>query len=233
MSSSHVGRKAASAALAAAILLLAGVGFGASHVAVARPVVNATGGAIADSAVENFAFSTVEFANVPTNTTINLTFSNDDTSGNDHTFTILDREGWVIPRAASPGNITSLLSTYGALVWVNASSQQTKTTTFNAPATGWYEFLCTISGHYQAGMFGFIAFGEALPTNLSVGPTSQGPGLVVFLIVGSIVALTVLAIVLGFVVGRRHGAVHEMPPERLGYPEPAPPPPAAEPPHGR
>ncbi|MCI4365916.1 MAG: hypothetical protein L3K10_07675, partial [Thermoplasmata archaeon] len=45
-------------------------------------------------------------------------------------------------------------------------------------------------------------------------------GSAVFIIVGTIVVLTVIAIVLGFVVGRRRGAVHEMPPERLGYPEP-------------
>ena len=36
-------------------------------------------------------------------------------------------------------------------------------------------------------------------------------------------ALTVIAIVLGFVVGRRKGSEFEMPPERLGYPEPSAP----------
>ena len=42
-----------------------------------------------------------------------------------------------------------------------------------------------------------------------------------FIISGTIAGLVVLALVLGFVIGRRKGAVHEMPPERLGYPEPA------------
>jgi len=71
-------------------------------------------------------------------------------------------------------------------------------------------------------MYGFIAFGIALPSNLSVTVPYDGAGAAVFIIVGTIVSLTVVAIVLGFVVGRRRGASEEMPPERLGYPEPEP-----------
>jgi len=85
-------------------------------------------------------------------------------------------------------------------------------------------------------MYGFIAFGEPLPSNLTVSAASVGPGEAVFIIVGTIVALTVIAIVLGFVVGRRRGSSEEMPPERLGYPEPLVPsepalPPGAPPRH--
>jgi plastocyanin len=220
MSNRQSGHKAVSALIVLAIALFAWVGVGGVHVTVAKPVVVATGTSIADSAVENFQFSTPEFSNVPANATVNLTFSNDDSSGNDHTFTILNRSGWVIPKSA---DVASLLTTYGSLVWVNASQGQTKTVAFHAPATGWYEFVCAVPGHFQAGMFGFIAFGEALPANLTVGALNQGPGLPVFIIVGTIVGLTVIAIVLGFAVGRRHGSVHEMAPERLGYPEPSSP----------
>ena len=218
MSSRHSGRTALSVALALVLLAAAFAGLGASRLAAAHAVVVATSNNLADTAVENFQFSTPEFSNVPTTGTITVAFSNDDTSGNDHSFAILDREGWVIPKS---GDIPTLLSTWGTLVWINASQGQTKSGSFAAPATGWYEFLCTVAGHFQAGMYGFIAFGEPLPANLTVGPLNEGPGLAVFLIVGTIVALTVIAIVLGFVVGRRHGAKHEMPPERLGYPEPA------------
>jgi len=53
-----------------------------------------------------------------------------------------------------------------------------------------------------------------------VSTSAQGPGAALFIIIGTIVSLVVIALVLGFVVGRRKGAEHEMPPERLGYPEP-------------
>ena len=83
-----------------------------------------------------------------------------------------------------------------------------------------YEFVCTEPGHFTNGMYGFIAFGENLPGNLTVSATSTDPGAAVFIIVGTIVSLVVIALVLGFVVGRRRGSVYEMPPQRLGYPEP-------------
>ena len=66
-------------------------------------------------------------------------------------------------------------------------------------------------------MSGLLGSGEA-PGSLS---TSNGPGAPVYIISGTIVGLVILALVLGFVVGKRRGAAEEMPPERLGYPEPA------------
>jgi hypothetical protein len=53
-----------------------------------------------------------------------------------------------------------------------------------------------------------------------VSSASTDPGVAVFIIVGTIVALVVIALVLGFVVGRRRGSHDEMAPQRLGYPEP-------------
>jgi hypothetical protein len=75
-------------------------------------------------------------------------------------------------------------------------------------------------------MYGFIAFGINLPSNLTVSTGPTGPGVGVFIISGTIVVLVVVALVLGFVVGRRKGSEFEMPPERLGYAEPPAPPPA-------
>jgi hypothetical protein len=89
-----------------------------------------------------------------------------------------------------------------------------------SPGPGWYEFVCLEPGHFQSGMYGFIAFGMNLPANLTVSVASTGPGAGVFIISGTIVALVVVALVLGFVVGRRKGSEFEMSPERLGYPEP-------------
>ncbi len=193
---------------------------GVSHVAVARPVVVATSGQIAETAVTNFDFDTREYDQVPLNTTVTVTFTNADPALT-HTFTILNRSGWVIPNSASTGNVSDLLTHYGSLVSISAAAGQTVQGTFTVHAMGWYEFLCAVSGHFEKGMYGFIAFGENLPSNLSLSGGAVGPGIAVFIIVATIVALTVLAIVLGFVIGRREGSVHEMPPERLGYPEPS------------
>ena len=211
------GRRAISVLVALAVTVLVLAVLLPPQTALARPVVVATGPSIAETGVAGFQFSTTEYSQVPTNTTINVTFSDDDGSGNDHSFAIIDRANWQMPAGA---DLTTVLATYHTLIWLNASYQQTVQGNFTAPATGWYEFVCTVPGHFQQGMIGFIAFGEAVPSNLSTGPAPMGAGLVVFIIVGSIVTLTVVTLVLGFVVGRRRGAVHEMPPERLGYPEP-------------
>ncbi len=83
---------------------------------------------------------------------------------------------------------------------------------------------CLIPGHFP-GMYGLLGSGEPG----SGGSISTGPGAAVFIIGGTIAGLVVIAIVLGFVVGKRRGSHDEMPPERLGYPEqptvapPAPP----------
>ena len=175
-------------------------------------------GTIAVTAKSPFTFDPNTFANVPTNTTVTVTLTNGDSIP--HTFTILDREGYVIKTSDS---LSALLTTYGNLTNVVADGGTTATGSFPSPGPGWYEFVCTEPGHFAAGMYGFIAFGEALPSNLSAGATSSGPGIAVFIITGTIVALVVIALVLGFVVGRRRGAEHEMPPERLGYPEPVAP----------
>lgn len=211
------GRRAISVLLALAVVV-GGLSVVVSpHVTLARPVQVATGSSIAETAVAGFQFSTTEYSQVPTNVTINVTFSDDDSTGNDHSFAIIDRANWQAPAGA---DLSTVLSTYHTLLWLNASYPQTVQGNFTAPGPGWYEFICTVPGHFQEGMIGFIAFGEAVPSNLSAGPAAMGAGLAVFIIVGTIVTLTVLMLVLGFVVGRRRGSVHEMPPERLGYPEP-------------
>lgn len=195
---------------------------------IARPsgssdIVQAAGSTSVDvTASSGFKFTPTGFNDVAANTTISLKFVDGDTLS--HTFSIWGREGVVIPVATKSDQLTALFTTYPPLVSMIAGSGQTNTTTFPAPATGWYEFVCLQTGHFQQGMYGFIAFGEPLPSNLTVTTAYDGPGTAVFIIIGTIVALTVIAVVLGFVVGRRRGSSDEMPPERLGYPEPEPPP---------
>ncbi len=197
-----------------------------SHPASANAyVVDAAGSAsVSVTASSGFMFTPNNFNDVATNTTVTVTFVDGDTLA--HTFSILDRQGVVIPDQSTitPTQLDQLFTQYGALVSMTNNPGQTNTTTFASPGTGWYEFVCLEEGHFQSGMFGFIAFGEALPTNLSVSAPYDGPGAAVFIIIGTIVALTVISVVLGFVVGRRRGSSDEMPPERLGYPEPEAPP---------
>jgi uncharacterized cupredoxin-like copper-binding protein len=185
-----------------------------------------TSSSLAVTATAPYKFIQPTYQQLPTNTTINVTFTDADTLA--HTFSILDREGWVIPATA---DLDSLFSTYGAVFEVNATGTGTFTGAFVSPGPGWYEFVCLEPGHFESGMYGFIAFGIPLPANLTVSTAATGPGAGVFIISGTIVALVVIALVLGFVVGRRKGSEFEMPPERLGYPEPSPPPepPAATP----
>jgi plastocyanin len=183
-----------------------------------------TSNSVQVTAVAGFAFTPNAITYVATNTSITVTFTDADVQ--DHTFTVIGREGWVIPNDASGETIDELAygSQYPALFSVNASaaggSGDQITKNFTSPGIGWYEFVCTESGHFQNGMYGFIAFGEALPGNLTVVSPDTDPGAAVFIIVGTIVTLVVIALVLGFVVGRRRGDAYEMPPQRLGYAEP-------------
>ena len=213
--------------VAVALVLSAASLLGTGRVTVARSVEVDTSTSISETASEPFKFDTCSFEMLPTGSPIALTFFDADQSSA-HTFSVLNYPNYQIPASDSPSQLNVLFGTYGALInttaqpggWGNNSSAPS-VQTFTSPATAsWYEFVCFESGHFQAGMYGFIAFGEALPATLSCGGGSPGPGLAVFIIVGTIVTLTVLAIVLGFVVGRRKGSENEMAPERLGYPEP-------------
>jgi hypothetical protein len=244
MARPHRSRVLLALTLAAALVLGGAISVATGRVAVAGSVVVATGTGISETASSGFHFDTCGFEMLPLGSEIDLTFFDADTTSA-HTFTILDKANYQVPPTDGPQALDTLLGTYHTLVnttaqpggWGNNSSTPF-VVSFASPATAsWYEFVCWESGHFQAGMYGFIAFGEALPASLSCGSGAPGPGLAVFIIVGTIVTLTVLAIVLGFVVGRRKGAVHEMPPERLGYaepptPEPLPSAPPRPPPGG-
>ena len=214
--------------LAAALVAAVFAGIGGVQQVGARSTSPAGATTIAVTASNGYAFTPNTFEQVATNTTISVTFT--DASDLSHTFTIIGREGWVIPSTYSTDQILALAygPTYPHLYNSNVSgSGDQETGSFTAPGTGWYEFICTEAGHFTLGMYGFIAFGMNLPSNLTVSSGVPGPGIALFIIIGTIVALVVIALVLGFVVGKRRGAEMEMPPERLGYPEP---PLAGEPP---
>lgn len=181
------------------------------------------------TAEAGYSFTPNAVNQLPTNTTIAITVTDNDLLA--HTFTIIGREGWVIPTGASDAEISALSygSQYPALLPpvnvtpVGSGSGAQVTVHLKTPGVGWYEFICSESGHFQQGMYGFVAFGTNLPGNLTVVAADTDPGIAVFIIVGTIVGLVVIALVLGFVVGRRRGDTYEMSPQRLGYAEPEPP----------
>ena len=141
-------------------------------------------------------------------------------ASNTHTFTLSSLANYTIPAGAS--NLSTFFTQHPPLVSVtlNATVGEQHTVTFTPPKVGYYEFVCEISGHFQLGMYGFLGYQVAPP---NAAPTSTGPGTPVFIIGGVIVGLVVLALALGFVIGRREGSKHEMSPERLGYMEPGAP----------
>lgn len=141
-----------------------------------------------------------------------------------HTFTLSRVANFnFTPAQNTTSQLIAFFALHPPLVNLNISGTAgNMATTFTAPAKGTYQFVCLQAGHFQSGMNGVM--GSGVPVGPPPTP-STGPGAPVFIIGGTIVSLVVLAIVLGFVVGRRKGAVHEMPPERLGYREPTEPPP--------
>ncbi len=185
------------------------------------------------TATSTFGFTPNVINGVPESVSISLKFINGDTNGGIHTFTILGCANVSIPSTDTPQqfiNGTGSTCALPPLANIVPAAKSSLTRSFTAPSKpGWYEFVCTESGHFAAGMYGFIAFNTTVPAYLVPSSSAPGPGLAVFIIVGTIVTLTVIAIVAGFVVGRREGAKHEMPPERLGYAEPGAPP-AGKPP---
>ena len=218
-------RRSIGGAVVVALLLVAGilVSLPTTGLVRAQPTVATGSASVSVTGLQSLAFDPNTFAQVPTNTTITLTFT--DATDVSHTLSILNREGVVIPNPSTTTStqLNALFTQYGYLapeLNVSGAGQQV-TETFTSPGPGWYEFVCQVEGHFQEGMYGFIAFGMPLPSNLTVSTPSTGPGTAVFIIIGTIVALVVIALVLGFVIGQRRGAEHEMPPERLGYPEPA------------
>ncbi len=208
--------------MALALLTVFGTSVSAARVVVGSPEVDATQGYLNESAVAAFSYTIRAYGNVPLNTTIDVAFFNGDTTGVAHTFTVLNWTNHTIPTSYSTDQIGSLIHQYGVMINLTEPNEGNYAYgSFVSPKTaGFVEFVCMEPGHFGYGMYGYIAFGEPVPANLSFASGSPGPGIAVFIIVGTIVTLTVMAIVLGFVFGQRRGSEHEMPPERLGYPEP-------------
>ena len=151
-------------------------------------------------AVPGYGFQPSLISNEPTNTNITVTFTDDDKL--QHAFTITSRQGWVIPIAYTQTQLDEFLSAYPPMYYALVNSGGPPSVgSFLSPSTpGWYEFICNVSGHFQNGMYGFIAFGESLPPNLTtpsrvgVGGLDINPYQAVS--IGALVLVTVVALVL-------------------------------------
>ena len=166
------------------------------------PLTSASGvGWINISATGSYGYTPPYLQQVPTNSSITVTFT--DKSDMAHTFTIIGREGWVVPTSYSPAQIDQLA--YGSspanLVNSNVSGPgEVNVTTFESPGPGWYEFICTVSGHFQLGMYGFVAFGMNLPSNLTgSNRTGLGGGLSFSPEDAAIVGVIVVLAVVGYI----------------------------------
>jgi plastocyanin len=127
-------------------------------------------GSIVIAATEDYGYQPANLQQVPTDANISVRFT--DQSALQHSFTITSREGYVIPTGYTDEQLSQFLSTYPPMfsLLVNGSGE-VATGNFTSPATpGWYEFVCDVSGHFQNGMYGFVAFGENLPPNLTKTP---------------------------------------------------------------
>ena len=132
-----------------------------------------------------------------------------------HTFTLSPIAGYTFGLSNTSADLARFVAAHPPLVnYTIPAGQATYTTTFLAPPFGLYAYFCLVPGHFPS-MYGLLGSGE----HGSAGGVSTGPGAPVFIIGGTISGLVVLALVLGFVIGRRRGSHDEMPPERLGYPE--------------
>jgi plastocyanin len=134
-----------------------------------------------------------------------------------HTFQLSPIPNFMFNSTDSTAHINSFFATHTPLVNLmeNGTVGEKHSETFTAPAYGEYEYVCNQSGHFLEGMWGQLGSGE--PGSGSTAVT--GPGWQVFAIGGGIASLVVATIVLAFIIGARPGSKHEMPPERLGYPE--------------
>ena len=136
-------------------------------------------------------------------------------SGLDHTFTLSSVAGLTFSPSNTSHDLAVFVHDHPPLVnFTIPAGQSTYTTTFVAPPLGLYAYFCLVPGHFPA-MYGLLGSGE----HGSTATPYDGPGAPVFIIGGTIAALVVIALVLGFGIGRRRGAHDEMPAERLGYPE--------------
>jgi uncharacterized cupredoxin-like copper-binding protein len=218
---------------ALAVVVLLAVGALAVPVdAAPPPATNASPPTATDSiyvaATGDYGYSQYEFNDTPTYATITVTFVDNSSMPEGHSFTILGVEGVQVPNTDTQAQVDSLA--WGdhppALFNLNVTpSHVQNTSTFQSPGPGWYEFVCTEPSHFTEGMYGFIAFGMNVPSNVTLPPyrVAIGGSHPSFSAVDAAVLGTfVTAIVLAYVVWRTRRAPPKRPPRPVGGPKTTP-----------
>jgi plastocyanin len=157
------------------------------------------------NATADYTYQPATFQQVPTDTNITVTFTDKDPANMPHTLNISGREGFKIPTTYTAAQLNALFTKFPGLfnASVSAYNDQVVKTFLSPSEPGWYEFICNVTGHFQNGMYGFIAFGENLPPNLTP-PSRVGLGGATFSPLDAAVLGGVLVVVLaGIVVWRR------------------------------
>lgn len=117
-----------------------------------------------------------------------------------HTFVLSSVANFTIPSSDTPSQLNAFFSANPPLV--NLSIPGTVgarvSTNFTAPAVGTYEFVCTISGHFQSGMFGFLD-----STTSPGGGSSSGGVPVSTIVLGAVVGVVVVVVLVVLITRRR------------------------------
>jgi len=174
---------------------------------IASPSVGPSSIYVANTA--DYVYAPDTFENLPTYTNITVTFVMNVSEYDTHTFTIIGEEGVQLPLDTSQQEIDELSFGHSPAPLFNLNVSYPddirSVGSFESPGPGWYEFLCSQWGHFANGMYGFIAFGMSLPTNLTLPQvrTSIGANLnfnaTEAVVVGALVAVAAV----GYVMLRR------------------------------
>ena len=158
-------------------VLVASASLGAFGETTASPSVGPSSIYVANTA--DYVYTPDTFENLPTYTTITVTFVDNTTEFDTHTFTIIGEEGVQLASDTSQAEISRLSFGHdpAPLFNLNVSFPGDRNeSSFVSPGPGWYEFICSQPGHFPSGMYGFIAFGMSLPSNLTLPPVRTSIG---------------------------------------------------------
>lgn len=119
-----------------------------------------------------------------------------------HTFTLSPVANFTFPTSDTTADLNAFFATHTPLVNLSLGSTMGAKfyANFTAPPPGSYEYVCLQPTHFASGMHG------ELDSGMSTGSTSGSPASpTIYVIAGAVVAVIVVAAVVGMVMRRRPG----------------------------
>jgi uncharacterized cupredoxin-like copper-binding protein len=116
-----------------------------------------------------------------------------------HSFVLSRVANFTIPGSDPAAQLSAFFNAHSPLVNLSipGTVEAQGVQDFTAPAAGTYEFVYLVSGHFQGGMFGFLA-----PTTIPGGASSSSSGFPISpLVLGAVVGVVV--VVVAVLVARR------------------------------